>query len=137
MPRQSHPRSHVTQRQRRVGELLRRTLADLFANGALKMPDVSDISVTVSEVKISPDLGKATVYVLPLGGKQTDEVVRALNQERREVRKALSRHVNLKRSPVIHFVADPMFDQIDHMQRLLNQEDVKRDLANLLDAKEK
>ena len=119
-----------------MGELLRRTLADLFTNGTLKMPEISDISVTVSEVKISPDLGKATIYVLPLGGEQTDEVVSSLNQERREVRKALSRHVNLKRSPVIHFVADPVFDQIDHMQRLFVQENVKRDLANPLDAKE-
>ncbi len=108
---------------------MRRALAELLADGSLKVPDIPDVPVTVSEVKLSPDLRKATVYVLPLGGAQTDEVVQALNRERREIRRILNRRVQLKHSPELRFVDDPMFDRLDHMRRLFNQEAVRRDIA--------
>ena len=118
--------SSATQRQRRVAELLRRTLAELFTNGSLKIPDIPDVSVTVSEVRVSTDLSKAIIYVLPLGGIQTEELVISLNRERGEVRRALCRNVKLKHAPKLQFVADTMFDQIEHMQRLIHRVEVRR-----------
>ena len=118
--------SGATQRQRRVAELLRRTLAELFTDGSLKIPDIPDVSVTVSEVRMSTDLSKAIIYVLPLGGIQTEELVTSLNQERGEVRRALCRNIKLKHVPELQFVADTLFDQIEHMQRLIHRVEVKR-----------
>ena len=129
MPKNKISNPVVTQRQRRVGELLRRTLAELSSDGSLKIPDIVDVPVTVSAVDISPDLTKASVFVMPLGGVRTDEVVQALNGARREIRKQVNGRVHLKRSPQLQFFADPMFDQLDHMQRLFSREDVKRDIA--------
>ncbi len=120
----------ATQRQRRVGELLRRTLAEMIDDGSVKGVDIPDIPVTVSEVHMSSDLKRATVYVLPLGGDRTDEVVQALNTERRQIRRILNGRVQLKRSPALQFVGDPIFDQLDHMQRLFNRQDVLRDIAS-------
>ena len=77
---------------------------------------------------MSPDLRRATVYVLPLGGANSEEVVGALNANRSEIRKQLNKSVNLKRSPALTFVSDSLFDQMDDMSRLFNRDDIKRDL---------
>lgn len=109
--------------------MLRRALADLIAEGPLKDPDLRNVSVTVGEVRLSPDLRQATVFVLPLGGDHADEVVLALNRESRDIRRLLNGRIHLKHSPRLQFVADPMFDRLDRMQQLFEQDDVKRDLA--------
>ncbi len=129
MAKRFHSRNGPTQRQLRVGEMLRRELADLIAEGPFNDPDLPQVSVTVGEVRLSPDLRQATVFVLPLGGDHADQVVLALNRESRDIRRLLNSRIHLKHSPRLQFVADPMFDRIDRMQQLFEQDDVKRDLA--------
>ena len=109
--------------------MLRRELAELIAEGPFNDPDLPPVSVTVGEVRLSPDLRNATVYVLPLGGDHADEVVLALNRESREIRRLLNGRIHLKHSPRLQFVADPLFDRLDRMQQLFAQDDVRRDLA--------
>ncbi len=117
-----------TQRQLQVSELLRRRLAELASQGALKIADIPSESITVSEVRLSSDLKKATVYVLPLGGHNGEETVTVLNRERSEIRRLLNRYIDLKYSPQLNFVLDRTFDQMDEMRRLFERDDVKRDL---------
>ena len=119
----------VTQRQLRVGELIRRELADLLAQGAVRDPDLPNVSITVGEVRLSSDLRKATVYVLPLGGRYANETISALNREKSEIRRMLNRRIHLKFSPELNFVYDTSFDQMDELRRLLDLDDVKRDLS--------
>ena len=117
-----------THRHLRVAELVRRALAKLLSHGVPNEPELDCISVTVGEVRMSPDLRRATVYVLPLGGSNSEEVVGALNANRSEIRKQLNKSVNLKRSPALTFVSDSLFDQMDDMSRLFSRDDIKRDL---------
>ncbi len=117
-----------SQRQLRVGELLRRAIAETLARETLYEPELSGASVTVSEVRLSPDLRKARVYVLPLGGGQVDEVVDALNRNRSELRRIVNRAVKLKFSPSLKFVPDMSFDMMDETRRLLDLETVRRDI---------
>lgn len=117
-----------TQRQLRVGEMLRRSLAELLVDKEFKDPDAPNVPITVGEVRVSPDLKRATVFVLPLGGQQADEVVAALNKERRHIRRLLNSGIHLKHSPHLTFVADTMFDQLDEMKKLFSQERVVRDI---------
>lgn len=118
-----------SQRQLRVGELIRRTLAEVFARGDLFDPDLAHQSITVGEVRTSPDLKVATVHVLPLGGQNTDVVIAALNRNKGELRRHLNRNVHLKFSPELRFVPDTTFDQLDETRRLFSQDDVRRDLS--------
>ena len=120
--------SGPSQRQLRVGELIRRALSDVFSRGDLHDPDLRAVSITVGEVRTSPDLKQASVYVLPLGGKDRDVVLDALNRNRREIRREMNAHVTLKFSPELRFLADTSFDQMDETRRLLNQPGVQRDL---------
>lgn len=117
-----------SQRQLRVGELIRRVLADLLGRGAIHDPDLNRMSITVSEVRISPDLRVATAFVLPLGGKNAEAAIKALARNAHEIRRALNREMTLKNSPEMRFVIDETFDRMDHTRALLNRDDVKRDL---------
>lgn len=123
-----HSPDGPTQRQLRVGEMLRRTISDVLARGDLYDPDLANASITVGEVRTSPDLKNATVFVYPLGGQNAENVVAALNKNSGEVRYALNKNITLKYSPKIKFVIDTTFDQMDETRRLLNQETVTRDL---------
>jgi ribosome-binding factor A len=118
-----------SQRQLRVGELIRRTLSDLLARGEVHDPDLSGLSITVGEVRCSPDLKHATVYVLPLGGKGAQEMVAALERNRSELRRQVSRQLTLKYAPDLRFRIDETFDRMDETRRLFAREDVQRDLA--------
>jgi len=121
--------SGPSQRQLRVGELIRRVLSEVLARGDLYDPEIAHVSITVGEVRSSPDLKMATVHVMPLGGLNTDAVVAALNRNKGELRRHLNRNVELKFSPELRFVADTTFDQIDETRRLFEQETVRRDIA--------
>ncbi|MEL7117300.1 MAG: ribosome-binding factor A, partial [Pseudomonadota bacterium] len=91
MARNSHHTGYgPSQRQLRVGELIRRTLSDVLNRGDLHDPDIAGMSITVSEVRTSPDLRVATAYVLPLGGKGRDEALSALNRNKSELRRAVN-----------------------------------------------
>ena len=119
-----------TQRQLRVGEMLRRAISDVLLRGDIHDADLAHVSVTVGEVRSTPDLKLALVYVLPLGGQNADIVINALNRNKYEIRKSVNKQVSLKYSPERKFVLDRTFDQLDETRRLLGQDVVKRDIAS-------
>ncbi|HKK96744.1 MAG TPA: 30S ribosome-binding factor RbfA [Marivita sp.] len=119
-----------SQRQLRVGELIRRTLADVLARGDIHDPELNRFSITVGEVRTSPDLKVATAFVLPLGGKGQDDVLELLNRNRSELRRAVSKSLTLKFSPELRFRLDDTFDRMDDTRRLFAQDDVQRDVEN-------
>lgn len=125
-----HSPDGPSQRQLRVGEMLRRAISEILTRGDLYDPDLANVSVTVGEVRTSPDLKNATVFVYPLGGQNAENMVAALNNSSGEVRYALTKNVALKHSPKIKFMLDTTFDQMDDTRRLLNQENVIRDLGD-------
>ena len=118
------------QRQLRVGEVIRRALSEILQRGELHDSDLAHVSVTVSEVKVAPDLRHATAFVLPLGGVNTDVVVRALARNRTELRRLVTDRIDLKFSPELSFQADTRFDQMDRTRSLLDSPDVRRDLED-------
>ncbi|MBO6774071.1 MAG: 30S ribosome-binding factor RbfA [Marinibacterium sp.] len=117
-----------SQRQLRVGELIRRTLSEVLARGDIHDPDLNRMSVTVGEVRTSPDLKVATAYVLPLGGIGQDKVVELLTRNKGELRRVVGRKLGLKFSPELRFRLDKTFDRMDDTRRMLDQEAVRRDL---------
>ncbi|MCY4180624.1 MAG: 30S ribosome-binding factor RbfA [Litoreibacter sp.] len=123
-----HAGAGPSQRQLRVGELIRRTLADVLNRGDIHDPDLNRMSITVSEVRTSPDLKIATVFVLPLGGEKRKEAIEALARNKGELRRALSKEMTMKYSPDLRFLLDESFDRMDETSRLLRQENVRRDV---------
>ena len=118
-----------SQRQLRVGEELRHAMAWMLERGDIRDPGLSGASVTVTEVRISPDLRNATAFVMPLGGgADTEEVVEALNRAAPFVRRRIAKSVKLKHLPSLNFVADRSFDEADRIDDLLKNPDVARDL---------
>jgi ribosome-binding factor A len=122
--------SGPSQRQLRVGELIRRTLSEVLARGDVHDPDLSRFVVTVGEVRVSPDLRVATAYVLPLGGQGRDEMLAALRRNRHEIRHLVTRGMTLKFSPDIKFAIDETFDRLDDTRRMFSDEKVQRDLSS-------
>jgi ribosome-binding factor A len=116
-----------SQRQLRVGELIRRSLSEVLARGDVHDPDLNRMSITVGEVRTSPDLKIATAYVLPLGGKGQDEVLRVLARNKGELRRLMGKKLGLKYAPDLRFQLDQTFDQMDDTRRMLNQDAVRRD----------
>ena len=123
-----HDGAGPSQRQLRVGELIRRTLSSVLARGDVHDPELNAMSITVGEVRTSPDLKIATVYVMPLGGGARAEAIDALKRNRRELRRALMREVTLKYAPDLRFVIDETFDRMDDTRRLFSDETVRRDV---------
>jgi ribosome-binding factor A len=119
-----------TQRQLRVGEVIRRALSEILARGEVHDPDLARVSVTVAEVRVSPDLRQATAYVLPLGGVNTEEVVRALGRNRVEIRRLVTDRIDLRFSPELAFRPDTRFDQMDRTREILRSPEVKRDIED-------
>jgi ribosome-binding factor A len=118
------------QRQLRVGEVIRRALSDILTRGDLHDPELARVSITVAEVRVSPDLRHAIAFVLPLGGVNTAEVVRALSRNRVEIRRLVTDRIDLKFSPELAFQADTRFDQMDRTRDLLRSPPVRRDLED-------
>lgn len=119
-----------SQRQLRVGELLRRTLSNVLARGDVHDPELNAMSITVGEVRTSPDLKIATVYVMPLGGAGRQEAIQALKRNRGELRHVLMKDMSLKYAPDLRFIIDETFDQMDETRRLFGQDTVRRDLTD-------
>ena len=117
-----------SQRQLRVGEELRHAIAWILERGEIRDPGLGAQPVTVTEVRVSPDLRYATAYVMPLGGGDTEQVVAALNRAASFVRRRIGRAVKLRYLPGINFVADATFDQAQHIDELLRDPAVARDL---------
>ena len=117
-----------SQRQLRVGEVIRRALAAILARGDLHDPDLARMSITVSEVRAAADLRRATAYVLPLGGGNAENAVEALNRNRAELRRLVTAQIDLRFSPELSFAADLSFDRMDRTRELLRSPEVRRDL---------
>jgi ribosome-binding factor A len=119
-----------SQRQLRVGELIRRTLSDMLMRGDVHDPDLNRLSVTVGEVRTSPDLKVATAYVLPLGGQGQEDILDLLRRNKGELRRVVGKKLGLKYAPELRFRIDETFDQLDETRRLFAQEDVRRDVED-------
>lgn len=117
-----------SQRQLRVGEALRHALVEILARGELHDPALAGASITVSEVRVSPDLRNATAFVLPLGGKGAAAIVAALNHAAPFLRRQLSGRVMLRYLPTLSFIADAAFDEAARIDGLLHSPEVRRDL---------
>ncbi|MDQ2094369.1 30S ribosome-binding factor RbfA [Rhodalgimonas zhirmunskyi] len=119
-----------TQRQLRVGELIRRTLSQVLAQGDVHDPDLNRMSITVGEVRVSPDLKVATAYVMPLGGGHAEDAVTLLAKHKGELRRAIGKTTALKFTPDLRFRVDTTFDQIDETRRLFSDDTVRRDVES-------
>jgi ribosome-binding factor A len=117
-----------SQRQLRVAELIRHALSEMLTRGEIHDDVLAAHVVTVPEVRMSPDLRLATVYVMPLGGKDTEAVLEALERNRRYIRGEIAEAVNLKFAPDIRFLADETFEEVNRIEQLLASEKVRRDL---------
>lgn len=117
-----------SQRQLRVGELIRRTLSEVLMRGDIHDPELNRISVTVGEVRTSPDLKIATAYVMPLGGEGREDLIAHLARNRHELRRIVGKKVGLKYAPDLRFRLDETFDQMDEARRLFAQDKVRRDV---------
>ena len=118
-----------SQRQLRVGEELRHALSAIIARGELRDPALAGLSITVTEVEVSPDLKNATAYVVPLGGGDVDEIVTALGHAAGFLRHEIGRMVDLRYLPALHFAADRSFDTAERIERALKDPNVARDLG--------
>jgi ribosome-binding factor A len=126
-----HQRSQAagpSQRALRVGELVRHTMAEMLTRGDVHDPVIETHLITVPEVRMSPDLKLATIYVMPLGGRDEKEVLEALERNRRYLRGEIAKRVNLKFAPDIRFRIDERFDEAARIDKLLQSPEVKRDL---------
>jgi ribosome-binding factor A len=119
-----------TQRQLRAGELVRHALVEILREEEIADEDLAQASVTVSEVRMSPDLKHAVCFVEPLGGAHAPEVVAALNRHAKLLRGRLGRSVELKFTPDLKFLHDESFDEAARMTRLFDDPRVRRDLAD-------
>jgi ribosome-binding factor A len=117
-----------SQRQLRVGELMRHALAEMLIRGDVHDPVLEGHMITVPEVRMTPDLRLATIYVMPLGGRDQDEVLTALDRNKKFLRAALARSVNLKFAPEIRFRVDERFEEAERIEKLLRAPAVRQDL---------
>ena len=120
--------SGPSQRQLRVGELIRRTLSDVLARADVHDPDLNRHSITVGEVRMSTDLKVATAYVLPLGGRDAEDALAALRRNAPELRHLVAKAMTLKYAPQLKFQQDETFDRMDDTRRLFADERVRRDV---------
>ncbi|MCB1537224.1 MAG: 30S ribosome-binding factor RbfA [Rhodoblastus sp.] len=123
-----------SQRMLRVAELIRHACAEVLSRGEINDPVLETHVVTVPRVKMSPDLKLATLFVMPLGGKDANEVIKALDKHRAFLRGEIARKVNLKFAPDVRFRIDDSFDNSAKIDALLNSEKVRRDLDAAPDA---
>ena len=119
-----------SQRQLRVGELIRRTMSDILNRAEIHDPDLNRMSITVGEVSCSNDLKVATIYVMPLMGTvPVEEAIAALVRNSWELRRRIAAEMTLKYAPELRFRPDETFDRLDESRRMFSDETVKRDIA--------
>ncbi len=118
-----------SQRQLRVGEALRHALAEVLARNEIRDPDLEGVSVTVTQVKPSPDMRYATVYCEPLGGQNGKEIVAALNRHKGFLRGEMGHRLTMKFTPDLRFVEDESFAEAQKIETILKSERVSRDIA--------
>jgi ribosome-binding factor A len=137
MPRNNQQRKQPPgQRQLRVGEEIRHALSFIFMRGELHEAALRDASITVSEVRISPDLKNATAYIMPLGGSNSEEVLQALSDIAPTLRSLVGNKLRLKFTPRLMFRIDNSFDEAHRINALLQQPDVVRDIQDGADDNE-
>ena len=110
-----------SQRQLRVGELIKQNLGQIFLRDEAKVPSLETKNITVTEVRMSPDLKNARAYVIPLGGKDTENAVNMLTKFSHNIRKALSKKIDMKFLPKVSFVSDKSFDYAEKIEKLIQQ----------------
>jgi ribosome-binding factor A len=117
-----------SQRQLRVGELVRHAIAEMLTRGDVHDPVIEGHLITVPEVRMSPDLRLATVYIMPLAGRDAEEVVAAFERNKKYMRGEVAHAVNLKFAPDLRFHIDNRFEEAERIEKLLRSPAVKRDL---------
>ena len=110
-----------SQRQLRVGELIKQSLGLIFSRDEAKVPSLTTKNITVTEVRMSPDLKNARAYIIPLGGKDTENTVNILTKFSHLIRKALSKKIDMKFLPKVSFVSDKSFDYAEKIERLIQK----------------
>jgi ribosome-binding factor A len=110
-----------SQRQLRVGELIKQSLGQIFLRDEAKIPTLDTRNITVTEVRMSPDLKNARAYVIPLGGKEATKAVNALTEFSYLIRKALSKKIDMKFLPKVSFVSDKSFDYAEKIEKLIQK----------------
>ncbi|MBR0880720.1 ribosome-binding factor A [Bradyrhizobium barranii subsp. barranii] len=131
MPRHHQKKSSApggSQRQLRVGEQVRHAMAEILAQGNVHDAYLEGHIITVPEVRMSPDLKLATVYVMPLGGRDTEVIIAALERNKKFLRGEVARRVNLKFAPDLRFRVDERFDEAERIEKLLRTPAVQKDL---------
>ena len=116
-----HDNYQFSQRQLRVGEMIKQSLGQIFLKGEAKVPTLETNNITVTEVRMSPDLKNARAYVIPLGGKDLDKVVDLLTYFSYLVRKALAKKIRMKFLPKILFISDKSFDYAEKIEKLIKE----------------
>ena len=119
-----------SQRQLRVGELIRHGLAEMLSRGDIHDPVIEAHMITIPEVAMTPDLRLATVYVMPLGGRDAELVIEALERNKKFLRGEVARRINLKFAPDIRFRFDERFDEAERIEKILRTPEVRRDLQS-------
>ncbi|EEA95041.1 30S ribosome-binding factor RbfA [Pseudovibrio sp. JE062] len=119
-----------SQRQLRVGELVRKELSDILIRGQVSDPDLDGVIITVPEVRMSPDLRWADVLVMPMGGRDVEVVLEALKRNAKYLRGQVARRVTMKYTCDLRFVADTRFDDDDLITRLLHEPSIRKDFAD-------
>ncbi|HET7849495.1 MAG TPA: 30S ribosome-binding factor RbfA [Pseudolabrys sp.] len=133
--KQQHQQQHRattpggSQRQLRVGELVRHTLAEMLTRGDIPDPVIEGHLITIPEVRMTADLRLATIYVMPLGGRDATEVVAAFERNKKFLRAEIAQRINLKFAPEIRFRADESFGEAERIDKLLRSPAVRRDLG--------
>ena len=125
-PREMGP----SQRQLRVGEMLRHALSEILGRREIRDPDLEGVSITVTQVKPSPDMRYATVYCAPLGGKNAEAIIAALNRHKGFLRGQMGHMITTKFTPDLRFVEDRSFAEAEKIENLLKSPAVARDLAS-------
>lgn len=119
-----------SQRQLRVGELIRHALAEMLSRSEIHDPVIEAHMITIPEVAMTPDLRLATVYVMPLGGRDAKPVIEALERNKKFLRGEIARRINLKFAPDLRFRFDERFDEAERIEKILRTPEVRRDLED-------
>jgi len=125
----SDSRGGPTQRQLRVGEMLRHALAEILNRNEIRDPDLDGVSVTITQIKPSPDMRYATVYCEPLGGENAKAIIAALNKHKGFLRGEMGHRIAIKFTPELRFVEDESFAEALKIENILRSPEVQRDLS--------